>query len=118
MKNYLFYIALITLVLLGVQYFLQDSLPYNTFFVVPAFCIITVVTHLLLMKAAKAEKGFNMYFLAAMGAKMLAYLIFLAVMHIALGGITLEFVWVFFTVYLVFTVFEMIYLYPIAKGKK
>lgn len=121
MKNYLIYISILTLVLSIVYYGIKESmeLPYNTFFIIPAFFVITVVAHLLLMRSAQAMKSrsFATYFMGAMGFKMFAYMVFLAVMHLALGGIDIHFVMIFFSVYLVYTTFEMIFLLPLAKGK-
>lgn len=116
LKNYFFYLSFITVVLMAVYYFLKDKLPANADFIIPAFYIITSVSHFLLQRALTREpKKFYNYFLAAMAFKMLAYLIFLAIMFLGFQGITMEFVAIFFSCYLVYTTFEILMLRPLMK---
>lgn len=116
LKNYFFYLSFITVVLMVVYYFLKDKLPTNADFIIPAFYIITSVSHFLLQRALTREpKKFYNYFLAAMAFKMLAYLIFLAIMFLGFQGIRMEFVAIFFSCYLVYTIFEILMLRPLMK---
>lgn len=116
LKNYFLYLSLITVVLMAVYYFFKNQLPANADFIIPAFYVITSGSHFLLQRALTREpKKFYNYFLAAMAFKMLAYLLFLAVMFLGFRGITMEFVAVFFSCYLVYTTFEILMLRPLMK---
>lgn len=116
LKYYFLYLSIITVVLMAVYYFLKDQLPANADFIIPAFYIITSGSHFLLQRALTREpKKFHNYFLAAMAFKMLAYLLFLAVMFLGFRGISMQFVAVFFSCYLVYTTFEILMLRPLMK---
>jgi hypothetical protein len=116
LKNYFLFLSIITVVLMVVYYFFKDQLPANADFIIPAFYIITSGSHFLLQRALTREpKKFYNYFLAAMAFKMLAYLLFLAVMFLGFQGISLTFVAVFFSCYLVYTTFELLMLRPLMK---
>lgn len=118
LKNYVVFLFIITAILAAVYYFLKDKLHYQTVSVIPVFMIITLVSHLLLMKAvSKDPKKFFMNFITAMAVKMFAFFFYLTAMYLIYGEITNSFAFVFFVVYLVYTLFEMIYIYPIAKQK-
>ncbi len=116
LKNYFLYLSFITVALMAVYYFLKDQLPANADFIIPAFYIITSGSHFLLQRALTREpKKFYNYFLAAMAFKMLAYLLFLAVMFLGFRGISMPFVAVFFSCYLVYTTFEILMLRPLMR---
>lgn len=116
MKNYTIYLCALTAILLTVQYFFKDQLHYTTIYIVPVFFIITLLTHLILVKSkSKDPRKFQMYFFGAGALKVLGYFAFIAVVYIAAGTLTRSFAAVFMIVYLIFTLFEMILLRPLAK---
>lgn len=118
-KNYVIYLSILTLLLIVVFYFVKDQLSPQSAYVVPAYFLITLVTHFFLAKAfAKKPENFSMNFMGGLAFKMLASLAFLTIMYVAYDGITKDFVATFMGVYLVYTLFEIIYLKPLAKTPK
>jgi uncharacterized membrane protein (GlpM family) len=118
-KYYVYFLAGLTVLLLVLQYQLRSMLPANTVYIVPAFCLITYFSHVLLMRSVTRESArFAPFFMMAIGFKMLAYLFFLAIMHYLTGGISLEFVMTFVVVYLVFTSFEMVVVVGIGRTRR
>jgi len=116
LKNYIIYICLITIALMVGYYFFKDKLALQTAYIIPAFFLITLVGHMILMRAVTRDaKKFYINFIGAMAFKMLAYFFFLTIMFLAYKEINTDFLVVFMSVYLVYTVFEMIYVYPIAR---
>lgn len=119
LKNYVIYISILTLVLLAVFYFIKDKLSVQTAYIIPAYFLITLVTHFFLRTAfSKDPKKFSMNFMGGLAFKMLASFAFLTIMFMAFEGISPDFVAVFMGVYIVYTVFEIIYLKPMAKTPK
>jgi phosphatidylserine synthase len=105
---------------LFVAYFLlQSLLPLETPLAIAAFYGITFISHLLLIRAmTHRPAAFQMNFMMAMGFKMLAYLIFIALIHFLVAPIQLPFVLVFFLCYLCFTAYEMVALQSFRKSGK
>ncbi len=119
LKNYVIYISIITLVMVIVYYFLKDKFAPQTAYIIPAYFLITMVTHLFLRIAfSKDPKKFSMNFIGALAFKMLASFVFLTVMYMVYEGISKDFVVVFMGVYLIYTVFELVYLKPMSKTPK
>jgi len=121
MKNYMIYISILTIILL-VAFYIVDSqmhLALQTNYVIPAYFLITVSTHLVLRRAfSKDPKTFSMNFLGGLAFKMLASFAFLTIMFIGFKGIEMDFVAVFMIVYMVYTIFEVAYLKPMSKTPK
>jgi hypothetical protein len=118
-SNYFIYISLLTIFLLGIYFAFKDLLPNNAMYIIPAFYIITTLSHFLLLRALTRDpKKFLNYFLGAMSFKMLSYLIFLAVMFLGYQGLSISFVMVFFGCYVVYTLFEILFLRPLMRGKQ
>lgn len=116
MKNYTIYLCILTAVLLTVQYFFRDQLHYSTIYIVPVFFIITLLTHFILVKSKNQDpKKFQMYFFGAGAIKVLGYFAFIAIVYIATGTLTKSFAAVFMITYLIYTLFEMMLLRPLAK---
>jgi len=112
-KNYLIYLSILTALMMAVLYFVKDQLSPQSTYVIPAYFLITLVTHLFLRQAfSKDPSKFSMNFMAAMAFKMLAAFAFLTIIYLAFKGITMDFVAVFMGVYVVYTVFELVYLRP------
>jgi hypothetical protein len=86
------------------------TLVDENFLVIPAFYLITGISHQLLLRSVSANPNrFQMNFMMAMAFKMMAYLAFLGLMfYISTDGITMTFVLLFFLCYLVYTGFEML----------
>jgi hypothetical protein len=102
-----------------VYFFLRDRFAPQTAYVIPGYFTITMVTHLILRIAfSKDPKKFSMNFIGALAFKMLASFAFLTIMYMAFQGISKDFVVVFMSVYLIYTVFEIVYLKPLAKTPK
>lgn len=119
LKNYIIYLSILTFILLVVYYFLRDQLSIQSTYVIPAYFIIMVITHLFLMRAfSKDPSKFMNSFLAGFAFKMLASFAFLTIIFLAYKGITKDFVAVFMGVYIIYTAFELIYLKPLAKTPK
>jgi Na+/glutamate symporter len=121
MKNYMIYISILTVILLGVFYILDSQLHLSiqTNYVIPAYFLITVATHLILRRAfSKDPKKFSINFLGGLAFKMLASFAFLTIMFVGFKGIEVDFVAVFMGVYMIYTVFEVVYLRPMAKTPK
>lgn len=85
------------------------SLVDDNFLIIPAFYLITGISHQLLLRSVSSNPSrFQMNFMMAMGFKMLAYLAFLGLMfYISSEGITMAFVLLFFLCYIIYTGFEM-----------
>lgn len=121
MKNYMIYISILTIVLLATFYILnsQIHLSLQTNYVIPVYFLITVFTHLILSRAfSKDPKKFSINFMGGLAVKMLASFAFLTAMFIGFKGIEVDFVAVFMAVYVVYTIFEVVYLKPMAKTPK
>ncbi len=118
MKNYFIYVSLLTVALMAAYYFLKDHFPPSAVFIIPVFFVITVTSHLLLLRAMTREPGkFQMYFMAATALKVLGSFLFLTVMYLAGGGIDKGFVLAFMGTYIIYTFFEMIVLLPMTRRK-
>jgi len=116
-KNYVIYLSILTAILMGVYYFFRNQLSVQSAYVIPAYFLITLVTHMFLRQAfSKDPSRFSMNFMAAMAFKMLAAFAFLTVIFLVFKGITMDFVAVFMGVYLVYTVFELVYLRPAMRS--
>lgn len=116
-KNYVIYLSLLTAVLMVAYFLVKDRFSSSTAYIIPAFFLITLVTHVFMARAfSKNPQMFSMNFMAAMVIKMLASLGFLTAIYIAYDGITKDFVAAFMGIYLVYTVFEIVYLKPLAKN--
>jgi hypothetical protein len=121
LKNYVIYISILTILLLVAYYVLnaQVKMSIQTAYVIPAYFLITLITHFFLKAAfSKDPKKFSMNFMAGLAFKMLASFAFLTIMFLVFKGIDPDFVVVFMGVYLVYTIFEIVYLRPLAKTPK
>lgn len=119
LKNYVIYISILTLLMVIAYFFLRDRFAPQTAYIIPAYFIITMVTHLFLRIAfSKDPRKFSMNFIGAMAFKMLAAFFFLTIIYMAFNGLTKDFVAVFMVVYLIYTVFEIVYLKPMSKTPK
>ena len=119
LKNYVIYISILTIVLMVAYYFLRDQLSLQTAYVIPAYFLITMLTHFFLRTAfSKDPKKFSINFIGGLAFKMLASFAFLTIIYMAFKGITKDFVVVFMAVYIIYTVFEIVYLRPMAKTEK
>lgn len=107
-KKYFLSLGIASLVMLGLYFIFMDQLPPIAISIVPVFLTINVASHFLLLRSA--SRSFFTYFVAAMGFKMMTYFIYLTIVHLMTGGITLPFVFAFFIVYIVFTGIEMVFL--------
>lgn len=121
MKNYVIYLSIVTIILLATFYILNSqitlSIPSN--YVIPAYFLITLLTHMFLKRAfSKDPKKFSVNFMGGLAIKMLASFAFLTIMFVGFKGIEVDFVAVFMTVYMVYTIFEIVYLKPMAKTPK
>ncbi|MBE2246845.1 MAG: hypothetical protein IAE67_06270 [Candidatus Competibacteraceae bacterium] len=116
LRFYFLYLSIFTLVLLFLFFFFQKSLPLSAMFIVPVFYVITSISHIFLKKSLSGNgKGFLQLFLLGMTVKMMAYLIFLAVMMIGMKETSTLFVIVFFFCYVLYTTFEILMLRPLMK---
>lgn len=115
-RNYFMYLSVLTIILLVVYYFVKDKLPVNSAYIIPSFYVITAVAHYLLTKSLnKDPRKFYLFFMSAMAFKILAYLMVLTIIAVAGGGINIDFVIAFFSVYLCYTIFEMAIILPRAR---
>lgn len=118
LKNYIIYLSILTILLLVVYFFIQNQLSLQCAYVIPAYFLITLVTHFFLAKAfAKKPKNFSVHFMGGLAFKMMASLAYLTITYLIFNEITKDFVAVFMGVYLIYTLFEIIYLKPLAKPK-
>ena len=118
LKNYIIYLSILTIVLLAIYFTIKDQLPLQCAYVIPVYFLITLVTHFFLAKAfAKKPKNFSVHFMGGLAFKMMASLAYLTVTYAVFGSIEKDFVVVFMGVYLVYTLFEIIYLRPLSKSK-
>lgn len=118
LKNYVIYISILTMILMTVYFFIRHQLSYQTAYIIPAYFLITMVTHLILKGAfSKDPTKFAQGFMGGLAFKMLASFAFLTTMYMIFGGIEMDFVAVFMGVYLIYTVFELVYLKPLSKKK-
>ncbi len=118
LKNYVIYISILTMILMTAYFFVRDQLSVQTAYIIPAYFLITLATHLILKGAfAKNPANFGQSFMGGLAFKMLASFAFLTIMYMSFGGINMDFVAVFMGVYLVYTVFEIVYLKPLSKKK-
>ncbi len=118
-KNYVIYLSILTIILMVAYFVVKDQLSLQCAYVIPAYFLITLVTHFFLSKAfAKNPQNFSMNFMGGLAFKMLASLAFLTIMYVAFDGISKDFVAIFMGVYLVYTLFEIIYLKPLSKPKE
>jgi hypothetical protein len=102
-----------------VYFFLRERFTPQTAYIIPGYFTITMVTHLFLRIAfSRDPKKFSMNFIGALAFKMLASFAFLTIMFMAFEGISKDFVMVFMVVYIIYTVFEIVYLKPMAKTPK
>jgi hypothetical protein len=119
LKNYVIYISILTLIMMIAYFFLRERFAPQTAYIIPGYFLITMVTHLILRIAfSKDPRKFSMNFIGALAFKMLASFAFLTIMFMAFEGLTKDFVAVFMVVYLIYTVFEIAYLKPLAKTPK
>lgn len=118
LKNYVLYLSIITIILMVIFYFVKDKVGYESAYTIPVMFLITLVSHIFLMRAmGKDPRKFYINFISATAIKMLASLAFLTIMFLVVKGITIYFALVFMGVYLVYTLFEMLYLRPMSKKK-
>jgi hypothetical protein len=121
MKNYIIWLSVLTIVLFATYYIVstQIELSIQTNYVIPAYFIITLGTHLFLRRAfSRDPKKFSVNFMGGLAIKMLASFAFLTIMFVGFKGIEVDFVAVFMGVYMVYTIFEIAYLKPMAKTPK
>jgi hypothetical protein len=123
LKNYVIYISILTIVLLAAYYIINSQLKtrfaLQTAYIIPAYFLITMLTHFFLRIAfSRDPKKFSINFIGGLAFKMLASFAFLTIMFMSFGGITKDFVAIFMAVYLIYTVFEITYLKPLAKTPK
>lgn len=117
-KNYIIYLSILTILLLVIYFTIKDQVSLQCAYVIPVYFLITLVTHFFLAKAfAKKPKNFSVHFMGGLAFKMLASLAFLTITYLVYNEITKDFVAVFMGVYLVYTLFEIIYLKPLSKAK-
>ena len=103
---------------MAVYYIVKDKLSYQTAYIIPAYFLITLLTHLILKGAFGKDPDpskFGRSFMGGLAFKMLASFAFLTIMFMGFGGIDPDFVAVFMVVYVIYTVFEIIYLKPLSK---
>lgn len=121
LKNYVIFISILTIILLVTYYVINLKVKFSlqTAYIIPAYFLITMVTHFFLRIAfSKDPKKFSMNFIAGLAFKMLASFAFLTIMFLSFNGIGPDFVAVFMAVYIAYTVFEIVYLKPLAKTPK
>lgn len=110
-KKYFVSLGIASLLMFVLYFVFMQQLPAVAISIVPVFLTINVVSHFLLLRSVSGNgRSFFTYFVAAMGFKMMAYFIYLTIVHVMTGGITLPFVFAFFIVYIVFTGIEMFFL--------
>ena len=118
LKNYVIYISILTILLMVGYYFVRHQLSVQTAYIIPAYFLITLLTHLILKGAFSKNPDptkFGRSFMGGLAFKMLASFAFLTIMFMAFGGVNMDFVAVFMGVYLIYTVFEIVYLKPLSK---
>ncbi len=98
---------------------LGQAIPLNHYLITLLFVTITtLVTYLVMSKGIrKDEKEGMVYMIGGIGLKFLLYLFYILVFRLVTKNLDKPFILIFFTLYLIFTIFLAVRLFKLLKNK-